>query len=172
MAAVTEPLVHIVLVQPLIPPNTGSVGRLCVGTGSRLHLVEPLGFDIDEKAVRRAGLDYWKDVDLHVHPDWEACKAAIGGPPERWHFLSSHGRTPYTAVPYAPGAVLVFGKETTGLGEALLDEAGDRLRAIPHFGPVRSLNLAVAAGIVLYEALRRLRPDALPTHSSTLDPRP
>ena len=170
MVAVMEPLVHIVLVEPVIPPNTGSIGRLCVGTGTRLHLVEPLGFDIGEKAVRRAGLDYWKHVDLCVHPNWDACKAAIGGPADRWHFLSIHGTTPYTAVEYQPGAVLVFGKETSGLGEVLRAEAGDRLRTIPHFGPVRSLNLAVCAGIVLYEALRRLRPDALPTHSPELHP--
>jgi tRNA (cytidine/uridine-2'-O-)-methyltransferase len=167
-----DPLLHLVLVQPLIPPNTGSVGRLCVATGTRLHLVEPLGFDIDEKAVRRAGLDYWRDVDLHVHADWQACKDAIGGRPDRYHFLSSHGTLPYTAATYAPGDVLVFGKETTGLGAALREEAGDRLRTIPHFGPVRSLNLAVSAGIVLYEALRRLRPDALPAPPPASDPRP
>ena len=158
----TEPLLHIVLVEPVIPPNTGSIGRLCVATGTRLHLVGPLGFDIGEKAVRRAGLDYWKHVDLHLHGDWESCKNTLGGVSERFHFLSAHGGLPYTAATYRAGDVLVFGKETSGLGPAILAEAGDRLRTIPQFGPVRSLNLAVCAGIVLYEALRRLRPDALP----------
>lgn len=169
----TRPRTHIVLIEPLIPQNTGSVGRLCVGTATRLHLVRPLGFDISEKAVRRAGLDYWKDVDLQVHDDWAACKAALADiPADRWRFLSSHGKTPYTAVAYEDETVLVLGKETTGLGADLLAEAGDRLVCIPHFGPVRSLNLAVASGIVLYEALRRIRPDALPTHLSPSDPTP
>lgn len=173
MAAVIRPLTHIVLVEPLIPQNTGSVGRLCVGTGTRLHLVRPLGFDISEKAVRRAGLDYWKHVDLHVHDDWDACKSALASvPSQRWRFLSSHGTTPYTAVAYEGEAVLVLGKETTGLGPALLAEAGDRLVTIPHFGPVRSLNLAVASGIVLFEALRRLRPGDLPTHPLSSDLQP
>ena len=166
----TTPLVHVVLVEPLIPPNTGSVGRLCVGTGTRLHLVEPLGFDIDEKAVRRAGLDYWKHVDLRVHPDWDSCKAALGVPEGRWHFLSSHGTKPYTAARFEPGSVLVFGKETSGLGEDLRAEAGERLLTIPQFGPVRSLNLAVCAGIVLYEALRQLRPHDLPSPESMTTP--
>ena len=79
-----EPVLHVVLVEPLIPQNTGTVGRLCVATGARLHLVEPLGFELDEKRVRRAGLDYWKNVDLHVHTTWDACRAAIDVPSNRW----------------------------------------------------------------------------------------
>jgi tRNA (cytidine/uridine-2'-O-)-methyltransferase len=151
----------VVLVEPEIPGNTGTVGRLCVATGARLHLVEPLGFSIDEKAVRRAGLDYWKHVDLAVHPDWEHCKSAIETPPERWVFLSSRAQRPYTARTYQEGDVLVFGRETLGLGPALLSEAGVRACTIPFSGPVRSLNLSTAVGIVVYEALRQLRPDVL-----------
>ncbi len=153
---------HVVLVQPLIPQNTGSVGRLCVGAGLRLHLVEPLGFDIDEKAVRRAGLDYWKDVDLHVHQDLARCLVATGAPPERVFLLSASGRRIYTEVRYRPGDVLVFGRETTGLPAALLADAGARCLALPRFGPVRSFNLAMTVGIVAFEALRQTRPDAFP----------
>ena len=150
------PILHVVLVEPLIPQNTGAVGRLCVGTGVRLHLIEPLGFDLSEKAVRRAGLDYWKRVDLHVHPSWEACIAAIGAPPERLTFLSSHATPSYTERRFDRGDVLVFGRETTGLGAALLAEAGERAYTLPLTGPIRSLNLSMAVGITVYEALRQL----------------
>lgn len=157
-----SPPLHVVLVTPEIPGNTGTVGRLCVATGARLHLVEPLGFSIDDKAVRRAGLDYWKHVDLRVHADWKACKAAIDVPPDRWTFLTTHAERPYTAVGWREGDVLVFGRETVGLGPALLSEAGPRACTIPFSGPVRSLNLSTAVGIVVYEALRQTRPEVLP----------
>ncbi len=147
---------HVVLVEPLIPQNTGAVGRLCVGTGTRLHLVAPIGFDLSEKAVRRAGLDYWKDVDLHVHPSWDACKTAIDVPEDRWTFLSSHAPHPYTERRFERGDVLVFGKETTGLGPDLLAEAGARAYTIPLTGPIRSLNLSMCVGITLYEARRQI----------------
>lgn len=153
---------HVVLVEPLIPPNTGSVGRMCVGTGTRLHLVEPLGFAIDEKSVRRAGLDYWRNVDLHVHKHWSSCREAIGAPPERFHFLSSHGARVYTEARFQPGDVFVFGKETTGLGPELLAEAGSRAFRVPIFGPVRSYNLANTVSVVLFEALRQCRPVDFP----------
>ncbi len=156
------PPLHVVLVTPEIPGNTGTVGRLCVATGARLHLVEPLGFSIDEKAVRRAGLDYWKHVDLAVHRDWQACKRAIPTPPDRWAFLSTHAERPYTSVAWRHGDVVVFGKETAGLGPALLSEAGSRACTIPFSGPVRSLNLSTAVGVVVYEALRQMRPHVLP----------
>ena len=145
-----------ILVAPVIPQNTGGVGRLCLGVGARLHLIEPLGFDIDEKAVRRAGLDYWKHVDLVVHPSWEACVAAIGAPPDRYAFLSARTDRLYTARRFQRGDVLVFGRETTGLGAPLLAEAGERAYTIPLTGPIRSLNLAMAVGITVYEALRQL----------------
>ena len=156
------PPLHIVLHEPLIPPNTGSVGRLCVGTGCRLHLVGPLGFSLSEKAVRRAGLDYWRDVDLVVHDDLAGCLAAIGAPASRVHYLSARGATVYTEVAYAQGDVLVFGKETTGLPDAILAAVPGQTLRLPRFGPVRSFNLATVVGIVAFEALRQLRPDAFP----------
>ncbi|MEE2830220.1 MAG: tRNA (cytidine(34)-2'-O)-methyltransferase [Myxococcota bacterium] len=155
-ASPSEPALHVVLVEPLIPQNTGSVGRLCVATGTRLHLVEPLGFDIDEKRVRRAGLDYWSEVDLCVHEDWAACRQAIGIPSHRWYFFSSHASQPYDEAAYQEGDVLVFGKETEGLGADLLGELPSQARTIPLFGPVRSLNLSTSVGIVVYEALRQM----------------
>ncbi len=158
----TAPHLHVVLVEPLIPQNTGSVGRLCVGTACRLHLVQPLGFDISEKAVRRAGLDYWKDVDLAVHPDLEACLAATGAPPSRVFYLSAAAQRVYTEVRWQRGDVLVFGRETTGLGPDVLDPVGAQAIGVPRFGPVRSFNLAMTVGVVLFEALRGVRPDALP----------
>ena len=156
------PQLHVVLHEPLIPQNTGSVGRLCVGAACRLHLVEPLGFDISEKAVRRAGLDYWKDVDLAVHPDLASALAATGAPTERIFYLSAAATRIYTEVAWRLGDVLVFGRETTGLDPALVADAGAQAIAVPRFGPVRSFNLATAVGVVAFEALRQIRPDALP----------
>ena len=151
-----SPPLHVVLVEPLIPQNTGTVGRLCVATGARLHLVEPLGFEIDEKRVRRAGLDYWKNVDLHVHPTWEDCRAAIDVAAERWYFFSSHAKRTYDEASYRHGDVVVFGQETAGLGGLLAENEG-QARTIPLFGPVRSLNLSTSVGIVVYEALRQMK---------------
>jgi len=157
-----DPPLHVVLFQPQIPQNTGSVGRLCVGTGARLHLIEPLGFDIGEKAVRRAGLDYWKHVDLHVHPTLGACLAAIGAEEGRVFYLSASADRVYTEVAWAPGDVLVFGRETTGLPRQLLADAGAQALSLPRFGPIRSFNLATTVGIAVFEALKAIRPDALP----------
>ena len=153
---------HIVLIEPQIPPNTGTIGRLALATGARLHLVRPLGFDIDDKAVRRAGLDYWKDVDLRVHEDWAACQQDIGALEERIFMLSTHARRSYTSVAYQREDVLVFGKETKGLGPSLLDGAAERAIKVPFFGAVRSLNLSTTVGIVVYEALRQTRPEDFP----------
>jgi tRNA (cytidine/uridine-2'-O-)-methyltransferase len=153
---------HIVLVEPLIPPNTGTVGRLALAAGARLHLVEPLGFDIDDKAVRRAGLDYWKQVDLCVHRSWRACREAIGAEDDRIFLLSTHARRPYTSVEFTRGDVLVFGKETSGLGPAFLEGAAEQALGVPFFGAVRSLNLSTTVGIVVYEALRQIRPADFP----------
>lgn len=155
-------MLHVVLFQPLIPQNTGSIGRLCVGTGTRLHLVEPLGFDISEKAVRRAGLDYWKHVDLHVHADLSACLAAIGASPGRTFYLSASAERVYTEVSYQTGDVLVFGCETTGLPQEVLASVVGQGLSLPRFGPVRSFNLATTVGIVVFEALRQVRPADLP----------
>ncbi len=152
-----RPPLNVVLVEPLIPQNTGNIGRLCVGTGSVLHLVEPLGFDIGAKAVRRAGLDYWAHLDLRVHPSWEAFWNGLdGGRRARVFGTSKRATRLYTDVRYRPGDLLVFGKETTGLGDAVLDDVGDRVVAVPRLGPVRSHNLGNTVSIVLYEALRQI----------------
>ena len=156
------PPLHIVLHEPLIPQNTGSVGRLCVGTGARLHLVEPLGFDISEKAVRRAGLDYWRHVDLEVHPDLAACLEATGSEPDRVFYLSAGADRVYTEVAWQAGDVLVFGRETTGLSRELIERVGAHALAVPRFGPVRSFNLATTVGIVAFEALRQIHPSRFP----------
>jgi len=150
-----DPGLEVALIEPEIPPNTGTIGRLCLATGSRLHLVGPLGFRLTDAALRRAGLDYWNHVDLVRHPTWEAFEQAI--PPERCRFFSTGGRTRYDTPRYQPGDVLVFGSESKGLPQPLLDRWADRVAGIPMKpGPIRSLNLATAVGIVLYEALRQI----------------
>jgi len=147
--------VHVVLVAPEIPPNTGSIGRLCVATDTPLHLVEPLGFVIDDKHLRRAGLDYWPHVRLHRWRDWQAFEA--GRPAGRLLCFTARGGTPYTRVAYRPDDLLVFGGESRGLPPALKEAHRDALVSIPIASPhVRSLNLATAVAIVLYEARRQL----------------
>lgn len=145
---------HIALVEPEIPGNTGSIGRVCVGTGTQLHLVGALGFSLDEKYVRRAGLDYWKNVQLHRHADIDALIAALPG--SRLHFYSAKAARRYDQVAYADSDVLVFGCETKGLPEALRARFAGQLLAVPTNGRIRSLNLANVATAVLYEALRQL----------------
>ncbi len=146
---------HIVLVEPQIPPNTGNVARLCAATGCALHLVEPLGFSIEDRELKRAGLDYWDAVALTVHPSLDAFLAAWQGP--LW-LLSSRGGRAYAEAEFALGDALVFGKETAGLPAALLEAYPARALRIPMRGrAVRSLNLSTAAGIVAYAALARLR---------------
>jgi tRNA (cytidine/uridine-2'-O-)-methyltransferase len=149
---------HVVLVEPEIPPNTGNVARLCAATKSRLHLVEPLGFRIDEHAVRRAGLDYWPLVDLHTHPSYAAATDHIRAcepAPRLWLFTGKASRS-YLQVEFCPGDALVFGKESCGLPEWLLSAQPEAQVGIPMLGPVRSLNLANAVAIALYEALRQI----------------
>ncbi len=148
-----EPVLHIALVWPEIPQNTGNVGRLCLGIGARLHLVHPIGFQTDDKAVRRAGLDYWKHVDVVEHADLAAFDAWRGERPT--HYFSSHGIGPYTATPFQEGDVLVFGRESVGLPPELVARGA---WTIPMTGPIRSLNLANAVSVVAYGALQRLRP--------------
>jgi tRNA (cytidine/uridine-2'-O-)-methyltransferase len=146
---------HVVLVEPEIPPNAGNVARLCAATGCALHLVEPLGFSIDDRALKRAGLDYWASVDLTVHASLEAFLAAFD--PSRLWLLSTRGGRSYADAPYTRGDALVFGKETAGLPAALLARDPARTLRIPmRPGGVRSLNLSTAAGIVTYAALARL----------------
>lgn len=143
---------HIVLVEPEIPHNTGAIGRLALATGSILHLIKPLGFSLDEKSVRRAGLDYWKDVDLRV---WENFDELLTAHPEaRIWFLSTKAKKSTWAVEFQEEDFLVFGRETKGLPEEWLD---DRAIRIPmKEGSTRSLNLATSVAIVLYEAQRQV----------------
>jgi tRNA (cytidine/uridine-2'-O-)-methyltransferase len=144
----------IVLVEPQIPPNTGNVARLCAATGCALHLVGPLGFSIDDRALKRAGLDYWEHVALTVHASLDDFRRAWTRP--MW-LLSTRAARPYASAAFAAGDALVFGKETGGLPAAFLAAHEDRALRIPMRGEaVRSLNLATAAGIVAYAALARL----------------
>ena len=146
---------HVALVEPEIPPNTGSIARLCAATHTPLHLVEPLGFRIDDRHLRRAGIDYWAHVDVRRHADWPAFLAAHPG--GRLHLFSARAERPYTACRYAADDFLVFGGESRGLPPALREAYAGRLYRIPMASEhVRSLNLATAVGIVLYEALRQL----------------
>jgi tRNA (cytidine/uridine-2'-O-)-methyltransferase len=149
---------QVVLVQPEIPPNTGNIARLCAATRSHLHLVEPLGFRIDEQAVRRAGLDYWPLVTLSTHPDYATARARISEarPSARHYLFTGKAARSYLDVAFLPGDVLVFGRESCGLPEPLLEQYPSELVGIPTLGPVRSLNLANAVSIALYEALRQV----------------
>ncbi len=154
-APVSTPF-HVVLVEPEIPPNTGNIARLCAATGAPLHLVGRLGFRIDEHAVRRAGLDYWHLVELHTHEDWQQARAQLRVSPTRtWMFTGKSSRSLYD-VRFAPGDALVFGKESVGLPDELTQRAPEQCVAIPTLGAVRSLNLANAVAITLYEALRQV----------------
>ena len=154
---------RVVLYQPQIPPNTGNVARTCAATASPLHLIEPLGFSIDDRQLRRAGLDYWPSVDLQRHSDLKAFehhRGALGG---RLVALSAHAEQPYTRFGFAAGDWLLFGRETEGLPPELLASADVRLGipmagGLERGGLVRSLNLSVAVAVVLFEALRQLEP--------------
>ncbi len=149
---------HVVLVEPEIPPNTGNIARLCAATGSVLHLVGRLGFRIDDHAVRRAGLDYWHLVDVRTHVDFEQFRHAFerDSPKGKLHLFSAHATRTYLVASFAEGDALVFGKESVGLSAEITEKYADRLVGIPTLGAVRSLNLANAASIGVYEALRKL----------------
>ena len=150
---------QIVLVEPEIPPNTGAIARLCAATNTVLNLVEPLGFKLDDKAMKRAGMDYWKHVTWHAWPNWTALAAAH--PHARFHFLTTKTHRPYTGARFGPDDFLVFGRETKGLPESLLRQNEAACLTIPMANPeVRSLNLATAAAIVLFEALRQVQAKA------------
>lgn len=146
---------HIVLYQPEIPQNTGNIGRLCVGTGATLHLIRPLRFMLDEKSLRRAGLDYWNELRLVVHDDISEIYAAF--PASRIFLCTTKTERDYTQVSYQPGDVFVFGPESRGLPESLLNQHPAQCITIPMTSEIRSLNLANSVGIVLYEAVRQLR---------------
>lgn len=150
----TEPTFHVVLVEPVIPQNTGTIGRLCVAAGARLHLVGPLGFDIDDRRRRRAGLDYWPHLSWRAWDDLPAFLRGADPPPDRsWYAVARSGR-PWCEAGYRPGDWLFFGTETVGLPDDLHADRPDRRVTIPMRPEARSINLAIAAGIVLYEALR------------------
>jgi tRNA (cytidine/uridine-2'-O-)-methyltransferase len=146
---------NVVLIEPEIPPNTGNIGRLCLATGSTLHLVKPLGFSIDDRELKRAGLDYWKDVNVRL---WEsfADLERVREPDASLFLLTTKSSRAYYDVSFRPGDFLVFGRETKGLSEALLAANVDHLLTIPMEG-TRSLNLATAVAIVLFEAVRQQR---------------
>ena len=143
---------NVVLVEPEIPPNTGNVGRLCLATQATLHLVQPLGFAIDDRQLQRAGLDYWKEVDLRLWSSFAELQAAQAS--ARYFFLTTKTSRPYHNVKFQPGDFLVFGRETKGLPEPLLAENAAQLLTIPMHG-TRSLNLATAVAVVLFEAVRQ-----------------
>ncbi|MDE2291900.1 MAG: tRNA (cytidine(34)-2'-O)-methyltransferase [Elusimicrobia bacterium] len=145
---------QIVLVEPEIHWNTGNVGRTCVGTGTPLHLVEPLGFSLDAREVRRSGLDYWEKVDLRVHRDWAAFEASLA-PGAPLLFFSAEAPRTFWEAPFERASYLVFGKESVGLPADLRARHADRLYRIPHGDGIRSLNLSTAAAVALYEGLRR-----------------
>ena len=162
---------NVVLYEPEIPANTGNIGRTCVATGSRLHLIEPLGFQIDEKAVRRAGLDYWKDLDVTVYRNWEDF---LWRNPAVWrksrqtdgrsgeaegklpiYMATTKARQVYSEVSYEPDCYIMFGKESAGIPEEILVEYEETAIRIPMIGEIRSLNLSNSVAIVVYEALRQ-----------------
>src|SRR5579872_4354318 len=148
-------MLHVALWEPEIPPNTGNVARLCAATGATLHLVGRLGFRLDDRSLRRAGLDYWHALQIRRHPTLADFEAAAVSP--RVFCFSARAATPYTAVRYEPGDCLLFGGESRGLpDEALARHAGRALVIPMPAGKVRSLNLATAVGVALYEALRQL----------------
>jgi tRNA (cytidine/uridine-2'-O-)-methyltransferase len=146
---------HIVLVEPEIPPNTGNVARLCAATKTSLHLIEPFGFHLDDKQLKRAGMDYWQHVDWRRWPNWSAFQDELP-PGARLWLVESSGPRLYTEVNYAPEDYLVFGRETAGLPASLLEQNRERWLRIPMFNPdSRSLNLSNCVAIVLFEALRQ-----------------
>jgi tRNA (cytidine/uridine-2'-O-)-methyltransferase len=147
-------MLHVVLVEPEIPPNTGNIARLCLAAGARLHLIEPLGFSLDEKALRRAGMDYWDQCDVKTWPSLDALREASSD--ARFFYFTTKTSRIYWDARFEDGDHLVFGRETRGLPESLLAAHAESCLVIPQQPEARSLNLATAAGIVLYEAIRQI----------------
>lgn len=144
---------NVVLYEPEIPSNTGNIGRTCAATATALHLIEPLGFSLAEKQLRRAGMDYWKELDVTTYEDWQDFLAR--NPGAKLYYATTKGRHVYTEAAYEPDAYLVFGRESAGIPEEILKEHPDACVRIPMVGTTRSLNLANSVAIVLYEALRQ-----------------
>ena len=150
------PIIHVALWEPEIPPNTGNIARLCAATGAPLHLIGRLGFRTDERSLRRAGVDCWPAVEVHRH-DTLAVFETVMAEHGRIFCLSARAKISYTSIAFAPGDCLLFGPESRGLPDEVLQRHADRALCIPMpTGAIRSLNLATAVGIVLYEALRQL----------------
>jgi tRNA (cytidine/uridine-2'-O-)-methyltransferase len=148
-------MLHMALFEPEIPPNTGNIARLCAATGATLHLIGRLGFRLDERSLHRAGLDYWRHVESRRHATLGDFEAALAG--SRVFCFSAHAAVPYTRAPYRAGDCLLFGSESRGLPSEVLQRHAEHTVCIPMpGGKVRSLNLATAAGIALYEALRQI----------------
>lgn len=144
---------NIVLYEPEIPANTGNIGRTCVATNTKLHLIEPLGFRLNDKTLQRAGMDYWKDLDVQRYDDWEDFQER--NPEAKIYFATTKGRQIYTEVVYEPDCFLMFGKESGGIPEEILVQNPTQCVRIPMMGETRSLNLSNSVAIVLYEALRQ-----------------
>ncbi|MFP6899794.1 MAG: tRNA (cytidine(34)-2'-O)-methyltransferase [Opitutales bacterium] len=150
-------MIHLILFRPEIPQNTGNVGRLCAYADCRLHLIKPYGFEIDDKHLRRAGMDYWRSLDLHEHDDWEAFLSCEDRP-QRIHLFSTKAERGLWETKFREGDGLLFGNEGAGLPIEIHAWAGERRVKIPQFGEqLRSLNLANAASVAAYEALRQIR---------------
>jgi tRNA (cytidine/uridine-2'-O-)-methyltransferase len=149
-----EPTLHVVLFEPEIPLNTGSVGRTCVAVNAKLWLVRPLGFRIDDRQLRRAGLDYWEKLQWEVSDDWESLLARLG--PRRIWMIETHGRRVYTEAAFERGDALVFGPETRGLPQRLFDRYLDRTLRLPMEADTRSLNQSNVVSVVVFEALRQI----------------
>lgn len=146
---------NLVLFEPEIPNNTGNIGRLSLATGARLHLVKPFGFELSDSRVKRAGLDYWQHIDLHVYENVDDFFAKHGH--GKFAFLSSHGEQSYLKIPFEDEIFLIFGKESTGLGKDIIEKFQSQVYKIPLYSDkIRSLNLANSVSIVAYEALRQL----------------
>jgi tRNA (cytidine/uridine-2'-O-)-methyltransferase len=144
---------NVVLYEPEIPANTGNIGRTCVATNTRLHLIEPLGFRLNDKTVKRAGMDYWKDLDVIRYDDWDDfCEK---NPDAKIYMATTKAKHTYTEVEFEPDCYIMFGKESTGIPEEILVQHPDTSIRIPMVGETRSLNLSNSVAIVLYEALRQ-----------------
>ena len=146
-------MLNIVLHEPEIPANTGNIGRTCVATGSRLHLIEPLGFKMDEKSLKRAGLDYWKDLDVVTYSDYEDFLEK--NPGAKIYMATTQAPKVYTEAAFEPDCYIMFGKESAGIPEEILVEHKENCIRIPMIGDIRSLNLSNSVAIVVYEALRQ-----------------
>ncbi len=146
-------MLNIVLYEPEIPANTGNIGRTCVATGTRLHLIEPLGFKLNEKSLKRAGMDYWKDLDVTTYIDYQDFLEK--NPEAKIYMATTKAHKVYTEVDYEPDCYIMFGKESAGIPEEILVEHEEDCMRIPMNGDIRSLNLGNSVAIVLYEALRQ-----------------